>query len=455
MNTRLNLLLMLSISAVLIQNAYSQQYNNWYFGTNAAISFNSGTPVALSGSQMIQVEGVASISDSSGKLLFYTDGYNVWNKLNTIMPNGMGLNGSNSSTQSAMIVPVPGSKKLFHVFTTPGGGTPIYYSQVDMSLDSGRGDINNVKNNIVQNASGERLAIAYCTNRTDYWLVGHDLNDTFFAWKITASGIDSIPVKSKCGAAGESIGYMKISPDGRLLAQANYQFFTAEVFNFDNQNGKVSNARTITGITKAYGIEFSSDSRKLFVTGCEVVPATIWQYDLSITSDSMMTANARLVGGDSNNSIGALQLGPDHKIYVSRINVYYLGCITNPDSLNSTLKYTDTAVNLQGGYCQYGLPVMLNPPLPKTALYEGAPQIHELKIYPNPAEDKVFIELDNAMMNESSLITISDISGRIILKKVHSNELKIEISTAEIPAGLYFISMQLDGVNILKKFIIL
>ncbi len=84
--------------------------DKWYFGTKAGIDFTSGTATAISSSQMEAGEGSASVSDPiTGALLFYTDGMNVWNSNNTIMPNGNGLLGGLSSTQAALIVPVPES----------------------------------------------------------------------------------------------------------------------------------------------------------------------------------------------------------------------------------------------------------------------------------------------------------------------------------------------------------
>jgi hypothetical protein len=50
--------------------AHSQgEFNNWYFGQQAAISFNGGAPAPLSGSVMAVSEGCASISDAGGNLL--------------------------------------------------------------------------------------------------------------------------------------------------------------------------------------------------------------------------------------------------------------------------------------------------------------------------------------------------------------------------------------------------
>ncbi|MGO8056139.1 hypothetical protein, partial [Rhizobium leguminosarum] len=66
---------------------------------------------------MDATEGVATQSDKNGNLLFYTNGIDVWNRNHEIMPNGTGLFGSQTSTQSGIIVPQPGSDSIYYVFT--------------------------------------------------------------------------------------------------------------------------------------------------------------------------------------------------------------------------------------------------------------------------------------------------------------------------------------------------
>lgn len=132
------LLLLLSFNAVAQKEA-----NIWYFGGKAGLDFNSGSPVALTNGQLNTLEGCASISTASGNLLFYTDGKNIYNKNHQIMNNGSGLLGHLSTSQSATIVPMPGSASLFYVFTLDaGGGTEgLRYSVIDMSLDGGLGSV--------------------------------------------------------------------------------------------------------------------------------------------------------------------------------------------------------------------------------------------------------------------------------------------------------------------------
>ena len=68
--------------------AFSQgEANIWYFGQNAGLDFNSGSPVALTDGQINTLEGCAVLSNNLGQLLFYTDGIRVYNRNHQIMVN--------------------------------------------------------------------------------------------------------------------------------------------------------------------------------------------------------------------------------------------------------------------------------------------------------------------------------------------------------------------------------
>ncbi len=74
--------------------SFAQKEGNiWYFGAQAGIDFNSGSPIALTNCSpsFTAFEGVGTLSDTAGNLLFYTDGNNVFNANHVLMPNGDGL----------------------------------------------------------------------------------------------------------------------------------------------------------------------------------------------------------------------------------------------------------------------------------------------------------------------------------------------------------------------------
>src|SRR5688572_15521877 len=115
-NLKRSLFIFLFVS--FFEYSYSQQQTNfWHFGVLAGLDFNSGVPVPITNSPVYTTEGTANISDAAGNLLFYTDGVLVWDKTNTQMPNGFGLLGDLSTTQSALIIPDPGNANLFYIFT--------------------------------------------------------------------------------------------------------------------------------------------------------------------------------------------------------------------------------------------------------------------------------------------------------------------------------------------------
>ena len=99
---------------------FAQRGNIWYFGLNAGLDFNSGSPVAIFDGQMSHGEGCAVLCDTLGNLMLYTDGMNVWNKNHNLMPNGNAtMNGDNSSSQSAIIIQKPGNYDHYYIFTAP------------------------------------------------------------------------------------------------------------------------------------------------------------------------------------------------------------------------------------------------------------------------------------------------------------------------------------------------
>ena len=116
---KLKCIIFILISSIFCSSAQNEG-NIWYFGENAGLDFNSGFPIALTDGQLNTNEGCASISDNNGDLLFYTDGMTVYNKNHIIMPNGFGLLGNTSSTQSGIIIKKPTSNTIYYLFTADG-----------------------------------------------------------------------------------------------------------------------------------------------------------------------------------------------------------------------------------------------------------------------------------------------------------------------------------------------
>ncbi len=342
----------------------------WYFGNNAGIDFNSGAPVAVNDGQLTTSEGCATISNTNGELLFYTDGITVWDKTHNVMQNGTGLLGNPSSTQSGIIVPKPGNPNIYYIFTVDAvsGIQGLNYSEVDLTLNSGNGAITAIKNVQLTTPATEKISAISHANGTDFWVVAHGWeNADFLAYEVTASGVNSLPAVSTVGSThggdiSNTIGYLKMSPDGQRLALAvTYSQSFVEVFDFDSTTGMVSNPILIDNIfysdTGAYGIEFSPNSEILYVTDLNFVESKskIHQFDISLNT-SADVLNSDTIIFDDNFFTGALQLAIDQKIYVSISGNNFLGAIENPDVLGTGASYINNAVSLGSGTATFGLP---------------------------------------------------------------------------------------------------
>ncbi|MCK4661956.1 MAG: PKD domain-containing protein, partial [Bacteroidales bacterium] len=73
-----------------------------------------------------------------------------------------------------------------------------------------------------------------------------------------------------------------------------------------------------------------------------------------------------------------------------------------------------------------------------------------ISLYPNPVNDKLFIEIPNGI--ENAQVEIMNIAGQIILSQNFTNN-KFYINTTELIQGLYIASIIIDGKRTNLKFI--
>lgn len=335
----------------------AQEHNIWYFGAHAGLDFNGSTPVALTNGQINTVEGTASIADSNGDLLFYTDGVTIWNKNHQVMENGNDLMGHQSSTQSAIIIPKPGDQQHFYIFTVPAEGTAGFrYSTVDMDSNGGLGAVIN-KNILLQAPAAEGVNATWHNNGEDIWVVAHAYNlNLFYAYLITAGGVSTNPVISSSVIIPDPVGMgsIKISPDGSKLAFTRVNLPNGtQVFDFSNTTGIISNpVQLVATGGYDYGVEFSASGNVLYTT----TGPNLYQYDL-LSND--IGASGIVINTGSNIGFGSIQRGPDNKVYAARLNQNYLSIINNPDIIGAGCNFEPIGINLGGNGTRlstFGLP---------------------------------------------------------------------------------------------------
>ncbi len=358
--------------------AFSQKSGNiWYFGANKAVDFNPPNgPVAIANSAMSTIEGSASICNRvTGQLLFYTDGKKVWNKNNIEMPNGNGLFGNASSTQSAVIVPQPGTDSLYYIFTVDAeagafgstGYGGLSYSIADLRLDGGLGDVT-IKNQPLLTPTTEKItAVAHC-NGKDIWLITHQWqSDAFYAYLVTATGISAPFITTGVGSvhqglSGATHGYMKASPNGKKLALATGTGMNSvEIFDFNNVTGALSNPIVDILPSLIYGVSFSPDNNLLYVSA-QSFPSEIVQYNLSAGGGSAaaVIASRTTVASSNTSTMFALQLAVNGKIYAIEVDGT-LNVINKPNIVGTGCDFDTNAVNTAGGGFSFslGLPTFI------------------------------------------------------------------------------------------------
>ena len=370
---------------------------NWYFGFGAGIQFDrlNGTVKAVNNGQLNTFEGCASISDSDGNLLFYTDGLTVYNRNHAIMQNGAGLFGDSSSTQSAIIVPKPDDPNIYYIFTVDvqfqneAEHHGFNYSVVDMSLAGGLGAITADKNIKLLDKTSEKITAVLkdCITKAIWVVTLSSVNgtldpnvpyDTFHAFEINNLGVNPISVKSTFNLdITDNRGYLKLSPDGTKMICANMRGNFNDtsnldqllLYDFDASTGIASNQQRLfinTQNNKPYGVEFSPDSQLLYVHSSNDVGAnspadnhysTLTQFNLGAAD---IQASAYIVD-DRQLYRGGLQLGPDGKIYRALSASYnqgspFLGVINKPNAIGAACDYRHNAINLSPRNSSQGLP---------------------------------------------------------------------------------------------------
>jgi len=336
--------------------------NIWHFGAQSgpgtfdapSLHFENGTPYVIN---IGPGATVSTICDSLGSLQITGGNYKLYNKTLATIKNGTGVIGDNFiSIQHALAVPKPNEPNSIYYFTVPRS---LKYNLVDMSSDSGRGEI--IEKNITiypypPGVEAKIAAVHHC-NGKDVWVMTHRLyTDSFLAFLVTDTGITATPVISEIGprddvvGSAEQGGNIKFSPNGKKLAIAFSNFaIPSYLLDFDNSTGTVTNPVRLHQISGAKSISFSPDNSKLYIG---TLNGVLTQYNIQ-AGDSTDIYNSRKIIDQFPASLFNMQIGRDSKIYVAQASPpysTYLGVINNPNASDTLCDFNRQGVNLSPAY---------------------------------------------------------------------------------------------------------
>ena len=331
------------------------QANYWYFGNLNGIHFTNGFAEVKRDGLLKTTEGCASISDSLGKLLFYTNGKVLYGNNQQIISNQ--LVGNPEAAQSSIFVPYPGYSDSIFLFVNGAYGLGgIHYYLLSASQQSIlTGPI------LLHQPTCEKITAVHQANQKDFWLLTHEWNSNkFVCYSITEQGISN-PIISAVGTlhAGTSViasGTMKFSLQGDQVACAIPYLNLVERFDF--ANGVLSNPRQ-KSLSNPYGVSFSPDGQLLYATGYYFAVGgdlvnQVYQWNnqnqwVVVGSWICPLFTPEIWIGDISNAI-------DGKMYISQKNAQALGVIEYPNQPGTACNFQYNGFSTPNQLVEYGLP---------------------------------------------------------------------------------------------------
>lgn len=477
------LCLMINLNCV-----FGQLRNNiWCFGDSAGIDFNQSVPASIA-TNLDSRGSCVSIADSSGNLLFYagTGEGNALERTKVRSANGdLLLNGDSIIGRAwyneLCIIPYPGNSSKYYLFSV--GVTSIYglyYSIIDMSANSGLGEVIEKNIQVDSLAAWDILTSIKHANGRDWWLImkinGSNYDDSLVEYLITPTGLFK-NVQSIGAIVEGNSGNIVFSKDGDKLLFTTYGG-VIQFFDFDRCTGLFSNPRVIfnptNGVWGITGSAFSSNGNVIYYATSD---ANSYLIQLDLTASNIWASRDTLVSLDHPfEAAGSLRLAPDNKIYWScawtngivfnypyqdtmyHVENTYLSVINDPDILGNGSNVSMYSFYLGGKRCYWGLPN--NPdydlgPLSGSicdSLTNGIDENENtfIHIYPNPVGNSASVSIESEQVVSVEAINTLSQKFQLSFEKMIT---KLEINTSNLPAGLYNLHIKAIKKEFIVKFI--
>jgi len=362
-----------------VYNSYHDR--NWLFGDGCWAEFNTTRTfqnvTAFSGIRTNGGHGKipSTFSMPDGRLKVWTDAESIGGFNSSTQTSTQFITGLASNMGASLVMPLSDTNNYIIFYTADNG-------LKSRNVNATTGTVNFEVNRTSGKNITKHLAGVY-DGTNHFWIVTHQASsNNFIALKYDKAGTFISTVETSIGKVlSNREGVVKFSKNGQKIAFTGLSSSGAFVqwFDFNLNTGVLSNPQGFDFPTgSAYGVEFSPDGTKLYVSAFGATAAEIHQFDLS-------DGNKRTVIGQSTSFL-SLQSAPDGKIYVAHEGFAFdtLGIIYNPNGKGLSARFQDNQVLASGGVSSGQLPQFI-------ANY-GSNQIG-LSLLPNPACDGQVIQL--------------------------------------------------------------
>jgi hypothetical protein len=469
-------------------HANSQNRSNlWLLGGNYSftdyytqIDFSNGfADTSRDYRTMTMYNTNASICDTNGNLLFYTNGqwianfkgdtiknsehFNPGYLTDTFYQHGLG------ATQAALILPHPQANclyDLFHVseqFSDGSEPRALYLgrSTVDMCLNNGEGEMMLKNQHLIDDSLiWGRLTATKHGNGRDWWVVSHEWNtQRYYLFLLTPDSTYG-PFTQTIGQIHkvDNFGMASFSPDGNYYAMISPVYdHKLDILKFDRCTGFFTDVivSEVLPDTSTYwwmSVAFSPDSRFLYAIQIK----EIWQYDLwasDVQASKVLVAVYEPFLAPFYTDFFLAQLAPDNKIYISTVNFDSL--IHVIDQPNESGAACNVLQNQNGVWLptdnvslpnlpNYDLGVLPGSPCDTLTTTSGITfQIFNFTVQPNPVSDWLNIIYHT---EQDAVFELVDLHGhrvaQVQLYHYFKNRL---LNVKKLPAGLYAYSIKIKG----------
>jgi hypothetical protein len=431
----------------------------------------------------------ASICDSLGNLLFYTNGCEIAGADDEVLENGDNINpgeahqlqciqyndGYTSGIQSALILPLPDTNDIYFLFhkhisyiNTPSFDVitdQLLYSKVIVDENYPLGLVEEKNVEILNDtlAYGKLIAVKHA-NGKDWWIVTpRRKNNVFYILKFTKNGIvDSFSQQVGITPDYKTEGYGQIvfSPDGSKIYRTN-PHHPIMVYSFDREAGVITGFDTISfdyGIQPVIGeigCAVSPNGRFLYL-GCRqfLYQLDLWASDIS--ASQTVVAEWDGYAAPIPTLFYQLQLGPDCKIYgLGGGDTRFFHVIHNPDEPGLACNVEQRGLPLptpsgasMPSFPNYRLGPIDNPGLPCSLVVNTtAPPtpLPAFSVFPNPVKTALKI-IPNRQFIEQARFHLFDVAGHIVRELEFDSTAQVtEVNVQGLPTGIYFFEVWCAG----------
>ena len=301
-NIRLLYVLLFCFTFTVSLSAQNFTRHNWLFSNNDQ-GLHFGKEI---GSEAVIESGKIALSNigeklsasdpTTGDLLFYSDGTNIYDASHNVMTGGIGLRGDFSGIQSIVTSPVPGIglDSLYYVFTRDNLGE-LLYTTIDMKAtgnSTGGPVLGEVIGSTAQSTGisnrGDGMMTISSRDMTRFWLITkNQTSGAFEVFSINESGVftqESMFVFNATVNASH-LAYSKVTS---RIAVVPSNDINIQVLRF-NEATQTLEAELEFGVPNSFVLNetfggsagWSPDGSKLFFSRNGAVDGNIYRYDFT------------------------------------------------------------------------------------------------------------------------------------------------------------------------------